>query len=1135
EYFTYYYKNAYAESSGDTSTMYYMYRSCTSDNMFARYIDEDNNVQYEFIDLSRIVGSDDSNDINYIGPYSMTDTGDCDIITYNGYFYFCSENDYLVRNDYDSSLDTEEKKSLTFAISPKFSTVDGQKTITNTKSSGNNITSAKYVINFDKPNSLIQKMLHPAGISTPIYYTGNGTVDGFNYYGQIIDNYFYDVTISKTFDISTDSNDYDSTGIEYLSCPVVEVKSFGFNFFKFTYNRHDYYYNSANGKTYNGEPAFNENNDGSYSIDWSGAVELPSTNPLGLANNFVYDFATSMTVKLERPYIDFLGTRFYYSFDAEDVLFYDFGCNDEADLCAKFGFESYSVDPDGTGFDLTTVRYTSTINGTTYYVFKNDGSAENQSKAKVYSDYNCSNPYPYDDAVSIEGNYDDVKLMTFFSSHIYFNVSQAGYSGEYLFTDASLQLKKNSDNTPVTTFTYYKLSIEVVGATPKISFEVGSKKKTDVKVQVKEPTGSNYGVAVLKTIDLSSSTTFNFSAASGKLTYITDIYEGIKDTRKYFSATKTSIVAESYLTQMNLSSFIIKGEAFVIQDGTDTDPTKTSIYFSDKFDKDYLIADKIVEDVFTGKEDPKPLYYSTEIYKKIINRSTFTGMDGETAKYSVSTLGSPMTIHLLYNDSCVAVGYIDNYVLVKQGTSSYFKGQKVAFDATALEIDLEGTKYKISPQVQVGSVFDIDGLDSLFIYYNIGTIYQLSEINSASLHEESVYTITKGTDGDGLPSYQIKFLDDDSHYSSVDFCKTVVAADDRYTSYYSVCYSYYGNQNLIEQVDGSNVNVYYSTTPYAKHHETTDIYGITTSDIIYFYAISNFSELLRNDSIMLGKDIAQSTSANAKNFMKLVGAKIISSYYYYILPFTDADKKAVQIIQEPDRVSNGTMEFFQTKYYYEGAEYQGTIYKKETFFYETTVNSRNPFGTIADLTGWSSNINESIHVIETIDQGQTYNGKRIYSITSPKTSVVYYLYYDTFNAGTVYELFSSINNLKSGNKLQISAVGYDVKNGKNRILLNYISYNIGNESGYLYTDSVGYYINDSISGQVAEGSNYYSLVSNLLTIDDDFVNANKDTIATIYRVRNTNIRFTETEIKYHVSYDNGDPIVYQELDHNGDP
>ena len=52
-------------------------------------------------------------------------------------------------------------------------------------------------------------------------------------------------------------------------------------------------------------------------------------------------------------------------------------------------------------------------------------------------------------------------------------------------------------------------------------------------------------------------------------------------------------------------------------------------------------------------------------------------------------------------------------------------------------------------------------------------------------------------------------------------------------SKFSQCYSYFGIQNIIKQISGSNTDVYFTTTPFAKMQTVTDIYGSTTSEIIH--------------------------------------------------------------------------------------------------------------------------------------------------------------------------------------------------------------------------------------------------------------------------------------------------------------
>jgi hypothetical protein len=54
------------------------------------------------------------------------------------------------------------------------------------------------------------------------------------------------------------------------------MNSHGYNYYKFTYNNHDYYYSTADGKTYSNAPEFPEK--ANYSIDWSKAAVKSGEN-----------------------------------------------------------------------------------------------------------------------------------------------------------------------------------------------------------------------------------------------------------------------------------------------------------------------------------------------------------------------------------------------------------------------------------------------------------------------------------------------------------------------------------------------------------------------------------------------------------------------------------------------------------------------------------------------------------------------------------------------------------------------------------------------------------------------------------------------------------------------------------------
>ncbi len=89
-------------------------------------------------------------------------------------------------------------------------------------------------------------------------------------------------------------------------------------------------------------------------------------------------------------------------------------------------------------------------------------------------------------------------------------------------------------------------------------------------------------------------------------------------------------------------------------------------------------------------------------------------------------------------------------------------------------------------------------------------------------------------------------------------------------------------------------NKFYYISPVAKKQfiQKTDSSGNITFDEIdnlYFKQISNFDDLVNNKkSIMLGSDILTATSGDAYIYREIMGARLVSSCYYYIRPLGEA-------------------------------------------------------------------------------------------------------------------------------------------------------------------------------------------------------------------------------------------------------
>lgn len=244
----------------------------------------------------------------------------------------------------------------------------------------------------------------------------------------------------------------------------------------------------------------------------------------------------------------------------------------------------------------------------------------------------------------------------------------------------------------------------------------------------------------------------------------------------------------------------------------------------------------------------------------------------------------------------------------------------------------------------------------------------------------------------------------------------------------------------IMSVTKNGTDTYYYTAPIGKS---------TTGGNVWFYDF-NYTN---NPEIVLGKTILNSPTAY-QEFYNLLGEKIVSNYFYYVRPVTQA---SVQIRQYSTRgEAEGTLTFYYTENFNghrEGDEYADDFEVQVEYTADSIYNSIEIAGTIYkvyfDPTTFTFKITDS-------------NGTDLSS-----------LFNLSFNLGTGGELYfaNSTKFVRSNSLISHLATGDFKFEDEDSAALNFFKTGtyktINNDSGYGLTLKIGYVAISRKTGQAA--------------------------------------------------------------------
>ncbi|MBP3581943.1 MAG: hypothetical protein J6J33_04255, partial [Clostridia bacterium] len=987
-------------------------------------------------------------------------------LIYNGQAYFCSEQ--MVRTGGD----------LDFVVSY-------------TETAAHTSGSANYsnIIVYESNNE--SYFANQASKPTSFKYNGE-EVSGITTYGAPLDTHFYSVNLIKDETLETksegsergfkqESKVFNLAESQFLTTGDVSV-----TYYTFYYCDILYFLKSSAAET--GIYAKLDTFTGEFSQEVS--AEFGFTN--------ISIDRSRLTITFTRDVLTYGKTDFYL-YRHEDGVSYqfyaDFYCGKETDLVEELGLAKVQVTNSG----VTLYRY---CMDDQYYI--------NTNSDVIYTDFECTIPWRYNDTYSIKKVAADsykVTISNNFRTYIKFTTSA---SKTYYLINKDLTVYEKPGSTFNELVEAYYIRIrknDSKSGTYQLDYEFGSSMIT------------NYGGG-----SISKSQVLNGSTITGaEITVGIDANNFKKD---YFGISQTSIVSQTYLTNMTLSAFMYNDKFLYVKDDGEL-----HLYTDDIFSSETKVANKYFgsfeNSVAANKSDK--LYNITHLTTNYYFDTRSNLNTNSSSRYQVYALYTDAQMSNTYSLTSLNFSY---YIVYHLDTSKYYLAEAVTLshdysfthnsrtyyvdpfttfgtDIQVLYKDLD-LKYNSTDAEDDWKFYAKDtspvNLDNYFnfnaLYFAQGTLLLFTELDSNSTNElfgatglMNAYVI-----GSGSPSkYRIEITNPISIagelyqiHDDTDNAKDVNL--NCAESLDSMCYVYYG----VDKYNGK----YYNTNPVGKFVATYDTQGnnigvqsytegghTTYGEYTYFYGLTNFKTLLDGGYIKLGKDITEATNAA---FFNLCGPKLISNYFYYVKDLGDASS-TTYVFQEEFNSSNGQVVINEQSFTYAingtykdiddvehtvsaNNPHTGKVYIKNNYVYRTEI--KDGMTKINDLSGWTTNINDDYKT--TASPVEEVTGGWIY-----KTDDYGYFFKMESNApGKTYSLYLSYNadedTLTSPlnfTVITINEVGSLPTLGQTttpvRVYYNYLSYAPGNGSGYLLAeDGTKFHFINNSTGK-------YALVANL--------------------------------------------------------
>ena len=265
--------------------------------------------------------------------------------------------------------------------------------------------------------------------------------------------------------------------------------------------------------------------------------------------------------------LDYNNIGCYYHIAAEK-FYNDFFCGIYLDFADQFGFVNVEItNPSAKQFKLQ--RYYIQGTGQRLYI--------NPNSEILYQNFECSKSWGYDDPYEINMSTNTVIISNSFKTRIELSVDIGdGFGAKtYNITEKSLTMQDAGLNV-VTNFVYYVTDINL--ETRKFFLELGTS-----------------GTTLLN--DGAKSISANKEAQECSINGV-KVKDGLKArtfANKYFGSGETSVITESYVTDMELDAFLIDSLYLYISNG--------EVFWSEDFNNDKKINNRtITDDDFTGEK-----------------------------------------------------------------------------------------------------------------------------------------------------------------------------------------------------------------------------------------------------------------------------------------------------------------------------------------------------------------------------------------------------------------------------------------------------------------------------------------------------------------------------------------------------
>ncbi|MBQ8425316.1 MAG: hypothetical protein IJX17_04780 [Clostridia bacterium] len=1130
EHYLYAYKSDYAYTTLNnhkTSGVNKIYTSVSSYNIIALK----SNGKYDLIELEKINHSSDSNNANYLNKTSYRDPDDTsgisqmDMIEFNGYLYL---NSSIEKRDGEHKYDAAGFSSVQLTF-PYVEIHKSEAIYYESYYSKNGLNpSINYydkefstVINTTaKPNSIVTGLAGNNPTISPNYNNndkqslGNGIVVSKLAGTEL----FFNAQITKELDVKSKSMSFNMKEIALKTIYMTKVTDTKYEksltYYRFFYNNIEYYYY---------EDSSDDPGEGDFYRQYS--YDLFQFLDEDIICKKFFGYTVSVNTKDEeiditKRYLDHNSQVFYYD-EINNTFHNDRYCvSNKIDFVELFGYKpeiatqsASTCSHCGKQHIIKTSKIEYSVNSsqnkvsfTRLYIHANGKDYFIKSNASgVYIDKNCYQLLSSDDDYVINGN--KVVFSCTYRTYLRFSVKGAtGNTANRCIVDNSLAICDESTLKPVRDFVYYNYSVDKTNK--KVNFYYGSTNETyHLRTRDGEDVLSSGTMAGIHDWDAGDSLSCIRLEAG---------YRGSLLSVKYFGASSTSVIAQGYKTDMQITAYNVNGNFYYLSD--------------DKLNN----AETIGEYTFTNSVYTDSSFAISSVFPNMmVERGSKANNESDTAylfdtSLNLASKSANFAIYNYYTSAPAIEGYkMDaTYLMVySKSRKDYYNGVRTPLNAVTEEA---------IPNYQDYLYFEDDGTfyikksgvsDGNKRGNQVKTFYQRVEKKEG---ENTIVTLEKITKDRDLPK-GYKDTDDDidfvyfdesyilklDQFNNYDYIRksynndsgAFVIDDEDYIPYNLEAlnkfsakkqtenyYAYFDVESYTIKKDNDNKKYNFFTSPLAQVYEVINELGDKEQQFTYAFTISNFFQLINEKKIVKGSDIAtkaknlgtsystmSDSDLNYALFYKILGPKLLDNCYYYI-PALGAIE-TINVYQENELPMSNFVLVSTVKYNYKSnnAPYDGEVDSVEIKNFSSHFTNINGI-TIDDLSGRLDRTPFTLNVTHNYSKSPVeitaeYNGQTYYIKTNAnksnteigKDTELYRA--DLSSADTKVYLFKD-PGFKTFSQYTATASG-DI----NKIYLNHMSFYQGTKEGTLYSYDESLKLN--IEGSTNIGENGYATVHNL--------------------------------------------------------